>query len=105
MGLLQLNRTGPSAISLPRLFPDQYQINPELKAFGAHQLLATWTLSLQETRKAEVYYSFTTRIMCLLFEAIRREPDYVHLQGLDRLVCYFQDRFGKNDALTRQLFD
>ena len=68
--------------------------------------------------------------MCLLFEAIRREPDYVHLQGLDQLdwntqqyflsrilkpfmkvrsiaglVCYFQDRFGKNDALTRQLFD
>ena len=128
--ILQANHSGPTGLSLPQMFEKQYEIAPELKAFGRNHHLASWTLSLQETRRADVIYSFTVRLMATLFEALRKSPDFGHLQGLDNLdwnvqktflarvlqpfmkvrslagfVSFFTDKFGKDDHLTKTMFE
>ena len=128
--ILQASQSGPAAISFPQLFEKQYEIAPELKAFGRNHHLASWTLSLQETRRADVIYSFTVRVMAILFEAMRKSPDFGHLQGLDTLdwnvqrtflsrvlqpfmkvrslaglVSFCTDKYGKDDHLTKSMFE
>ena len=70
--LLQQSKAGPGAIKLPHIFPDQFEIDPVIKCFGSSKMLATWTLSLAETRKAEVYNGFTHRLSLILMEAIKQ---------------------------------
>ena len=128
--LLNQSKAGPGAIKLPHVFPDQFEIDPVIKCFGSSQMLATWTLSLAETRKAEIFYGFTHRLSLILMEAIKREDTFVHLQGLDELdydtqrfftsrllkpflkvrsiaglVSFFVEKYGKADVLTTALFD
>ena len=128
--ILQAQDSGPKGISLPKLFERQYEIAPELKAFGRNHSLASWTLSLQETRRADVIYSFTVRLTAVLLEAFRKSPDFCHLQGLDNLdwdvqktflarvlqpfmkvrslaglVSYFTSTYGKEDHLTKTMFE
>ena len=128
--ILQSQQSGPTGLNLPQLFECQYEIAPELKAYGRNHHLASWTLSLQETRRSDVIYGFTVRLTAILLEALRKSPDFGHLQGLDSLdwnvqasflsrvlrpfmqvrslaglVSFFTSKYGKEDHLTKTMFE
>ena len=127
---LQFLTSGPPVtIETPRLFPQPYEVSQEMKVFGkTHH--ASWTLSQQEIRKADVTFSFTLRLGNLLFEAMRRSPEFLTLQGIDNsswttqslflgkvlkpfmqvrsiasMVHWFNQTYGKDSHLATAMFE
>ena len=127
---LQFLTSGPPVkIETPRLFPQPYEVSQEMKVFGkTHH--ASWTLSQQEIRKADVTFSFTLRLGNLLFEAMRRSPEFLTLQGIDNsswttqslflgkvlkpfmqvrsiasMVHWFNQTYGKDSHLSTTMFE
>ena len=127
---LQFLTSGPSVtIQTPRLFQHPYEVSQEMKIFGnTHH--ASWHLSQQEVRKADVTFSFTLRLGNLLFEAMRKAPEFLTLQGIDNaswttqslflgrvlkpfmqvrsiasMVHWFNQKFGKDSHLATAMFE